>query len=98
MCVDPTVYMQVRGSAAGDGLGEPLASFPRCCWPHQRAWRRVSAPLASYDSRPGLTLRNVAIRFMLQMGSFFVEQGAYMRRDIALPGGGTFTIPSASLG
>ena len=33
----------------------------------------------------------------LQMGSFFVEQGAYMNRQLALPSGGTFIVPAASL-
>lgn len=31
------------------------------------------------------------------MGSFFVVQGASMNRTMPLPGGGTFTIPAASL-
>ncbi|KAL6768208.1 NRT1 [Auxenochlorella protothecoides x Auxenochlorella symbiontica] len=33
----------------------------------------------------------------MQMGSFFVVQGASMNRTMPLPGGGTFTIPAASL-
>jgi hypothetical protein len=34
---------------------------------------------------------------LLQMGSFFVAQGVKMDRTIALPGGGSFVMPAASL-
>jgi hypothetical protein len=47
-----------------------------------------------------LNSKNVSlhpIHVFLQMGSFFVAQGVNMDRALALPWGGSFVIPAASL-
>ena len=95
VCFAPAVYMQVSGEVLQEGrLGGALgASHSR--EPGAEPWPRLHLMKVGRYSQ----LHTAAIFFFFpQMGSFFVEQGAYMKRDIALPGGGTFTIPSASLG
>ncbi len=61
------------------------------------AWRGVSEPPSSTKSKCCMIPDQSPCHAYAQMGTFFVVQGSYMDRTVALPGGRSFVIPAASL-
>ncbi|KAI3426893.1 hypothetical protein D9Q98_006837 [Chlorella vulgaris] len=96
----------VNGGTHGAGMGRPTKSLQ---WLDQATEARVQGGARRFTQRQveevKLVLRLLPIfattvlywTIYMQMGSFFVAQGVNMDRALALPWGGSFVIPAASL-